>query len=53
MYCESLAGGRRQVLKGHVPVLLDEVIEVLSSSRACARKYLDLTFGVEGTPEKS
>ena len=48
MYCESLAGGRRQVLKGHVPVLLDEVIEVLGSSRACARKYLDLTFGGGG-----
>ena len=35
-------------MKGHVPVLLDEVIEVLGSSRACARKYLDLTFGGGG-----
>jgi len=46
MYCESLAGGRRQALKGHIPVLLDEVVESMGALRG--RAFLDLTFGGGG-----
>ena len=35
-------------MKGHVPVLLDEVVELLGSSRGRTHAFLDLTFGGGG-----
>ena len=46
MYCETLEGGRRVKMTGHIPVLLEEVLEFFGSSRNSS--YLDLTFGGGG-----
>jgi len=46
MYCETLEGGRRIKMTGHIPVLLEEVLGFFGS--LCGHAYLDLTFGGGG-----